>query len=93
VDHRNYGMRFIRTRISSDTTKPSVYVLGDSFTNSFFPFLAQGFGRSYHAFDLWHYSLAPYSFTRFSVEEKAPDVFILMVYEGHLVTVPQAGEL
>jgi hypothetical protein len=83
IDDRNYAYEFVRKRVSSDTTKPNIVILGDSFTNSFFPFMEDGFGKSYHVFDFWKYLLP-----KEIIDEVNPEIYIFMIYEGHLINVP-----
>ena len=76
-------MPFVRTRNSGDSTKPSAVIMGDSFSNLFHTFMALGFKKCHHVFDLWKYSLA-----KPEIDSVKPDVYLLMIYEAHLPNLP-----
>lgn len=63
--------------------RPKLYLISDSFSYLFYPFIARSFGESVNVFDLWNYKLRPEL-----IEKEKPDVYLVMTNEAFVLKVP-----
>lgn len=64
---------------SSDTSKPKLLIISDSFGANFIPFAAEQFGETVKIFDSWQYKLnEPF------VRNEKPDVVLLIMLESNM---------
>ncbi|MBA3665615.1 MAG: hypothetical protein H0W61_15625 [Bacteroidetes bacterium] len=73
----------VQTIHNSDTMRPKMMIMGDSFAGMLFPFLSESFSKSTRVFDNWRYKMWDEV-----VKAEKPDVYILMIYEPFVVYTP-----
>ena len=74
-----YPNLFEYDRETSDTTKPKLLIISDSFGENIFPYLAENFKRTVRIWDAWQYKL-----NEEIVEIEKPNIFLLIVHEKNL---------
>ena len=69
-------------RFSNQPKKPDILLVSDSFSNLFFPFIAESFNKSLNIFDESNYNLQTDL-----VEKEKPAVYLLMIHEPLLLNM------
>jgi alginate O-acetyltransferase complex protein AlgJ len=68
-----------RSNTPSDSTKPKLLIISDSFGGAFYPFASEHFRETAKIFDSWQYKL-----NEPIVESEKPDIMILIMLESNI---------
>jgi hypothetical protein len=71
-----YPWEYELVKVQTDTEKPRLLIISDSFGEHIFPFLAENFSKTVKIFDSWQYKL-----NEEIVANEKPDVVLLMINE------------